>query len=82
LEIRIAAVSEEITRRLEPVGEAVERLDTIPGVGQRTAEVLVAELGTDMTRFPTGRHVASWAGVCPGNDEGAGKRRSGRTRTG
>jgi transposase len=82
LETRIAAVSEEIRRRLEPVAEAVERLDTIPGVGQRTAEVLVAELGTDMTRFPTGRHLASWAGMCPGNDESAGKRRSGRTRKG
>jgi transposase len=82
VETRIAAVSKEITCRLEPVAEAVERLDAIPGVGQRTAEVLVAELGTDMTRFPTGRHVASWAGMCPGNDESAGKRRSGRTRKG
>ena len=49
---------------------------------RRTAEVIVAEIGTDMTRFPTAGHLASWAGLCPGNDESAGKRRSGRTRKG
>ena len=58
------------------------RLDTIPGVGRRTAEVLVAELGLDLARFPTARHLASWAGLCPGNHESAGKRASGRTRKG
>ena len=51
-------------------------------MGRRIAEVLVAEIGTDRTRFPTSRHVASWAGMCPGTNEGAGKRKSGRTRTG
>ena len=55
---------------------------TIPGVKQRTAEVLIAEIGVDMTAFPTPKHLASWAGVCPGNDESAGKRRSGKTRKG
>ena len=53
---------------------------TIPGVKQRTAEVLIAEIGVDMSAFPTPKHLASWAGVCPGNDQSAGKRRSGKTR--
>ena len=55
---------------------------TIPGVGQRNAEVISAEIGADMTRFPTAAHLASWAGMCPGNHESAGKRRSGRARKG
>ena len=55
---------------------------TIPGVKQRTAEVLIAEIGVDMTVFPTPKHLASWAGVCPGNDQSAGKRRSGKTNKG
>ena len=54
------------------------QLQTIPGVGLRTAQVLVAEVGTDMRRFPSAEHLASWAGMCPGNDESAGKRRSGK----
>jgi transposase len=57
-------------------------LDTIPGVNRRTAEVLWAETGGDMGRFASARHLASWAGMCPGNNESAGKRRSGRTRKG
>jgi transposase len=60
--------------------DAVARLDTIPGVARRTAETIVAELGCDMSRFPTAGHAASWAGLCPGNNESAGKRLSGRTR--
>jgi transposase len=55
---------------------------TIPGVKQRTAEVLIAEIGVDMSAFPTPKHLASWAKVCPGNDESAGKRRSGKTGKG
>jgi transposase len=62
--------------------EAVGLLDTIPGVARRTAEMLVAEIGTDMTRFPSAAHLASWAGVAPGNQESAGKRASGKTRKG
>jgi len=61
---------------------AITRLQTIPGVGPRTAEVLVAEIGIDMPRFPAARHLASWAAMCPGNHESAGKRLSGTTRHG
>ena len=62
--------------------EAVGLLDTIPGLARRTAEMLVAEIGTDMTRFPSADHLASWAGVAPGHHESAGKRASGKTRKG
>jgi len=61
---------------------ALERLDTIPGVGRRTTEVLAAEIGLDMSRFPSAAHLASWAGMCPGNHESAGKRKSGKARKG
>jgi len=61
---------------------AVELLDTIPGVDQRGAEVIVAEIGIDMSRFETAPRLAAWAGVAPGNDESAGKQRSGKTRKG
>jgi len=61
---------------------AVQRLIAIPGVGRLTAEKLVAEIGIDMEQFPTAGHLASWAGLCPGHDESAGKRRSGKTRKG
>lgn len=62
--------------------EAVSRLVALPGGGPRTAEVMVAEIGTDLTRFRTSAHLASWAGLCPGNHESAGKRLSGRPRKG
>ena len=75
-------VSAEIAERLRPCEAELERLATIPGVGRRTAELLVAEIGTDMRRFPTPGHLASWAGMCPGNNESAGKRRNGKTRKG
>jgi transposase len=67
---------------MRPFAWALELLTTIRGVGQRTAEVIIAEIGVDMERFPTSRHLASWAGMCPGNHESAGKRKSGRTRKG
>jgi transposase len=67
---------------MAPFAEAVRRLDTIPGVNKRTAEVLIAEIGVDMGVFPTAGHLASWAGLCPGNNESAGKHRSGKTRKG
>jgi len=82
LDQEIVRLSEEIAERQRPFTEALGRLQTIPGVGRRTAEVILAEIGTDMTRFPTAGHLASWAGVCPGQNESAGKQRSGRTRHG
>ncbi len=83
LEEAVRQVSDEIGDRLRPFErEAVERLDTIPGVGLRTAEIIVAEVGGDASRFPTAEHLASWAGMCPGNNESAGKRLSGKTRKG
>jgi transposase len=82
LDASLERVSAEIGERLRPFESAVVRLQTIPGVGQRTAQVLLAEIGADLSRFPSAGHLASWAGLCPGNDESAGKRRSGRTRKG
>jgi transposase len=83
LDAQIARLSDAIEDALAPFSAGViELLSSIPGVQRRTAEVLVAEIGTDMSRFPSAGHLASWAGVCPGHDESAGKRRSGRTRKG
>ncbi len=82
LEQAIDRVSAEIAQRLEPFDTHLQRLDTIPGVGRRTAEILLAEIGTDLSRFPSAKHLASWAGMCPGNNESAGKRKSGKTRKG
>jgi transposase len=78
----IARVSAEIAERMHPDEDAITRLDTIPGVGRSVAEALVAEIGSDLTRFPNAKHLASWAGLCPGNNESAGKRYSGKTRKG
>ncbi len=77
LEQRIAALDQEVKQRSRPFEAAIAHLDQIPGVGSRAAQEILAEIGTDMTRFPTHRHLASWAKVCPGNNESAGKRRSG-----
>jgi transposase len=82
LETAVADVSAEIAARLRPVDDVLTRLDTIPGIGRWVAEALVAELGTDMSRFPSSQHLASWAGMCPGNNSSAGKRYSGKTRKG
>jgi transposase len=82
LEESIERLSGEIEERLRPFAEALVRLEQITGVGQRTAQVLLAEIGGDMSRFPTDRHLASWAGRCPGNRESGGKRQNGRTRKG
>lgn len=82
LEVLITKVSAEIARRLVPYEPILKRLETIPGVGRRIAEQLVAEIGLDMSRFRTAGHLASWSGMCPGQDESAGKRRSGKTRKG
>jgi transposase len=82
LNAAIERVSAEIAERVHAFEAAIERLDCVPGLGRRTAEALVAEIGTDMTRFPTAAHLASWAGMCPGNHESAGKQQTGRTRPG
>jgi transposase len=82
LDESIETLGHDIERVLSPFAEMVTRLDTIPGIDRRTAEVLIAELGVDMSVFPTDRHVASWAGLCPGQHESAGKRQSGKTRNG
>lgn len=78
----MATLSARLECLLAPFADAAGCLDTIPGVNQRTAEILIAEIGVDMSRFPSARHLASWAGLCPGNHESAGKHRSGKTRKG
>ena len=82
LDEQIERVNAEIAERMRPYEEALTLLDTIPGIARHGAEVLVAEIGIDMNRFPTAGHLASWAGMAPGNNESAGKRRSGKTRKG
>lgn len=82
LDASIERFDAEIVAYCRPFEAAIERLDTIPGVARETAEVIVSEIGVDMSRFPTANHLASWAGVAPGNHESAGKRLSGRTTKG
>lgn len=82
LDDTIERLSTEIGERERPYEAVLDRLDTIPGVGRRIAEIIVAEVGADVRRFPSAGHLASWAGLCPGQDESAGKRRSGKTRKG
>lgn len=82
LKTTIAELSARIEKEMRPFARQLELLQTIPGVGQAVAEVLVAETGADMDRFATAGHLASWAGVCPGHHESAGKQKSGRRRHG
>jgi transposase len=87
LEAAIKRASEQIVREVaqstDPfVPEAMKLLETIPGVGQRVAETIISEIGVEMSRFATDAHLASWAGMCPGNNESAGKRKSGKTTKG
>lgn len=82
LDRAIAECDERIGEQTRPLEAQIEGLCTIPGVGRRAAEVLVSEIGVDMSRFPKSTHLASWARMCPGNQESAGKRKSARTGRG
>ncbi len=79
LDAEISRLDREVAERMLPFEADMERLDDIPGVGRRAVEYVLAEIGLDMSRFPTVAHIASWSRLCPGNNESAGKRRSGRT---
>lgn len=80
LDRAIAQLEAEVGERLAPFRDAIERLMEIPGVSETVAEVIAAEVGLEMDRFPSAAHLRSWAGLCPRNDESAGKKRSTRTR--
>ena len=82
LEEAMAGLTTEIDRQLAPYEPVLARLDTIPGVDRRNATTLLVETAGDMTAFATAAHLCSWGGLCPGQEESAGKRRSGRTRKG
>lgn len=82
LDDELSQLNAEVSERLRPHEALIERLDAIPGVGQRVAEHILAEIGPTVERFPDAAHLASWAGLCPGNNESGGKRLSGRTRKG
>jgi len=82
VERKIARLEETIQERITPHEEVLNRLNTIPGVNRLTASTLIAELGVEMQQFPDAMHLASWAGLCPGDCESAGKRKNTRTRKG
>ena len=82
LDKQIARLDEEISERMRPQQEVIERLDSIPGMDHRSSEEVLAEIGTEMSQFPTAAHLSSWAGLCPGSNESGGKRKNGRTRRG
>ena len=82
LNVRIAAINERIAEYTAPHEQLIQRLSTIPGISRWTAEVILAEIGSDVTHFPTAHHLASWACLCPGNNISANKRRTGKTRRG
>jgi transposase len=79
---RISEFDEIIDDEMRQFRDAKKKLKEIPGVGERGSETILTEIGNDMSRFPTAGHLTSWAGLCPGNNESAGKRKSGRTRKG
>ena len=82
IEAAIAALDQELHERLEPFREAVMRLSAIPGLAALSVAGILAEIGVDMSPFPSAAHLISWAGLCPRSDESAGKRRSTRPRPG
>lgn len=90
---KVIAHIDELTNRIDEMDKFIDnymeeyeknkkKLEKIPGIGKRSSEIILSEIGQDMSRFPTAAHICSWAGMCPGNNESAGKRRSGRTRKG
>ena len=82
LDQQVGALEAEVAKRLAPFEAQIQQLDTIPGVNERAAENILAVIGVDMGRFPNADHLVSWAGMCPGSNESAGKRRTARTRKG
>ena len=82
LDTEVAALDQKTEAGMESHQDLIQRLCTIPGIEKTAARVLISELGTDMTQFPSPAHAASWAGLCPGNAESGGKRFSGKTRKG
>lgn len=82
LDKQIAELDDEISRRMQDLDEIIKHLDAIPGIDRRNAEEALAETGKDMSVFPTAAHLSSWTGLCPGNNESAGKRKSVRARRG
>ena len=82
LEELITRLNQRIEEQLLPFAEAIQKICEIPGVERLTAQNVLAEIGTDMKPFPSDAHLASWSGMCPGNNESAGKRRSGKTTKG
>jgi transposase len=82
LDETVERLSLEIGERERPFEAQLQQLDAVPGIGQRVAQIILAEVGADVRRFATAGHLSSWSGLCPGQDESAGKRRSGRTRKG
>ena len=82
LDRSLASIDQRLNTEMSEHSELIRRLSTVPGIDTVSAQAILAELGTDMTQFPSAKHLASWAGLCPGNAESAGKRFSGRTRKG
>lgn len=79
---RIKDLDDIIDGEMKGYEDAIKKIDELPGIGKRSAEVIIAEIGVDMSRFPTAAHISSWSGLCPGNNESAGKRKSGKTNKG
>jgi transposase len=82
LDAFIARIDQQVDERIEPFRLTVEQIASVPGIAELSARGIAAEIGTDMSRFPTDAHIVSWVGICPRNDESAGKRRSNRMRKG
>src|SRR5207302_1956731 len=82
LDEALARLNAEVAQRVAPFEEEIVRGDPVPGVNRRTREVVIAESGVDMSRFPSSDHVTAWAGLAPGNNQSAGQRKGGKTRKG